>query len=100
MDKETQPATVHGVTKESDPPKQLNNNSTSGNPGLIITPDPLRSNTGKCLLEDFPGGPVVKTVLPMQGAHVQFLVGEPRSHMLNDQKENKTGHLLACGTWF
>ena len=28
---------------------------------------------------DFPGGPVVKTALPLQGAQVQYLVGEPRS---------------------
>ena len=30
---------------------------------------------------DFFGGPVVKTVLPMQGAQVQSLVGELRSHI-------------------
>ena len=33
---------------------------------------------------DFPGGPVVRlSELPMQGAHVQSLVGELRSHMPN-----------------
>ena len=31
---------------------------------------------------DFPSGPVVKTVLPLQGAQVRSLVGELRSHML------------------
>ena len=30
---------------------------------------------------DLPGGPVVKTVLPVQGAQVQPLVGELRSLM-------------------
>ena len=33
---------------------------------------------------DFPGGPVVRlSELPMQGAHVQSLVGDLRSHMQN-----------------
>ena len=32
--------------------------------------------------ECFPGGPVVKTELSMQGAWVQSLFGEPRSYML------------------
>ena len=37
---------------------------------------------------DFPGGPVVKTVFPMQGAWVQSLEGE-RSHMpLGVEKKN------------
>ena len=31
--------------------------------------------------EDFPGVPVVKTELPLQGARVRSLVGELRSHM-------------------
>ena len=30
---------------------------------------------------DFPGGPVVKTLLSMQRTWVQSLVGELRSHM-------------------
>ena len=30
---------------------------------------------------DFPGGPVVDCMLPMQGAWVRSLVGELRSHM-------------------
>ena len=29
----------------------------------------------------FPAGPVAKTMLPMQGTKVQFLVRELRSHM-------------------
>ena len=53
---------------------------------------------------DFPGGPVAKTALPMQGVQVQSLVVELRSHMprgtarknkkqktpLNKQKEKKS----------
>ena len=31
--------------------------------------------------KDFPGGPVVKNVLPLQEAWVRFLVRELRSHM-------------------
>ena len=36
----------------------------------------------KTTLGDFPGGPVVKTVLPLQGVWVPPLVGELRSYML------------------
>ena len=32
-------------------------------------------------MRDFPGGPVVKNPLPMQGTRVRSLVGELRSHM-------------------
>ena len=38
---------------------------------------------------DFPSGPVVKTVLPLQGAWVQSLVQELRFHMLQCS-QNKT----------
>ena len=31
-------------------------------------------------MRDFPGGPVVKTMLPLQGGRVQSLVRELRSH--------------------
>ena len=34
----------------------------------------------------FPKGPVVKTVLPLQGAQVRSLVGELRSHILRGTK--------------
>jgi len=34
------------------------------------------------VLRGFPGGPVVKTLLPRQAATVQSLVGELRSHKL------------------
>ena len=33
---------------------------------------------------DFPGGPVAKTALPVQAAQVLSVVGELRSHMLQD----------------
>ena len=35
---------------------------------------------------DFPGGPVVKTALPLQGPRVQSLVGELKSYMPWGQK--------------
>ena len=36
---------------------------------------------------DFPGGPMVKTALPMQGPRVQSLVRELRSHMPHGQRK-------------
>ena len=39
----------------------------------------------KYLLWDFRGSPVVKTVLPMQGAWVRSPVKELRSHMLHSK---------------
>ena len=41
----------------------------------------LHSLCFKTALRNFPGYPVVKTLLPIQGAQVQFLAGELRSHM-------------------
>ena len=38
---------------------------------------------------DFPGGPVVKTELPMQEAQVRFLLRELRTHMLNGMAKKK-----------
>ena len=34
---------------------------------------------------EFPGSPVVNTVIPLQGVRVQSLVRELRSHMLHNQ---------------
>ena len=46
----------------------------------------------------FPGGPVVKTVLPMQRTWVPSLVGELRSHMLHGLTEkNKKNNILFSG---
>ena len=39
---------------------------------------------------DFPGGPLVKTVLPVQGMQVQSLVGELRSPS-RSERECKVG---------
>ena len=36
----------------------------------------------KAVMGDFPGGPVVRICLPVQGTQVQSLVGDLRSHML------------------
>ena len=38
---------------------------------------------------DFPGGPVVKTALPLQGAQVRSLVGELGSHMPRSTAKKK-----------
>ena len=38
----------------------------------------------------FPGGPAVKTNLPVQGAQVQPLVGELGSYMSHGVAENKS----------
>ena len=43
---------------------------------------------------DFPGGPVVKTLLPMQGVRVRSLVLELRSHLLHGVSKNKVKYLL------
>ena len=42
---------------------------------------------------DFPGGPAVKTVLPLQGTWVQSLVGELRSHMPRSTAKKKKKNL-------
>ena len=44
----------------------------------------------KKLIKDSPGGPVVKTALPVQGAWVQSLVWELRFHMPHGQKTEAT----------
>ena len=42
---------------------------------------------------NFPGGPMVKTVPPLQGAWVWPLVGELRSHMLHGWPKKKKGDI-------
>lgn len=44
----------------------------------------------KNLFRGFRGDPVVKTVLPVQEAKVQLLVGKLGSHMLHVMAKNKT----------
>ena len=39
--------------------------------------------------EDFPGGPLVKTALPMQGIWVQALVGEQIPHAVGPKKKRE-----------
>ena len=38
-------------------------------------------------MKAFPGGPVVKTVLPVQGLWIQSLVRRLRSHTCRDHKK-------------
>ena len=47
----------------------------------------------------FPGCPVVKIVLPMQGAQVESLVGELRSYMLHSAPRKKTAKLKLVHTF-
>ena len=50
------------------------------------------------LLGDFPGGPVVKTLLPLQGTRVRSLVGvELRSHMPRGVPKRNTTKRKALG---
>ena len=77
--------------------------------GLVWPTGPQASFLGascvliqQTLLGDFSGGPVVKTLHShLQGAQVQSLVGELRSHMLQDvakkvknNKSNNNKHML------
>ena len=52
----------------------------------------LRLGLTKWSFGDFPGGPVVK--IPVQGAWVQSLVGELRSHMPYGQKKKNPKHKI------
>ena len=45
-------------------------------------------------IPDFSGGPVLKTVLPMQGAWVLPLISELRSHVLTKEREGKKSDLF------
>ena len=49
-----------------------------------------------CKCRDFPGGPVVKTVLPLRGAQVPSLVGEPRSHIPVGAAAKKKKDVYKC----
>ena len=53
-----------------------------------LEPDMESVNVITCGLGDFPDDPVVK-ILPVQGAWVQSLVGELRSHMLHGVAKKK-----------
>ena len=52
-----------------------------------------KSKTWKEAGVDFPGSPVVKTVLPKQGAQVQSLIRELRAHMPLGLPRNKEKRL-------
>ena len=49
-----------------------------------------------CQCRDFPGGPVAKNVLPLQGAQVRSLVGEPRSHIPVGAAKKKKKDVYKC----
>ena len=54
---------------------------------------------------DFSGSLVVKTLLPLQGAQVQTLVGEQRSHILHNAAKKKkkkkiyVDQITHCPSW-
>ncbi|XP_070321791.1 large ribosomal subunit protein uL22m isoform X1 [Odocoileus virginianus] len=50
---------------------------------------------GKPMRRDFPGGPVAKTVLPLQGVQFQHLVGKLRSRMLHSAAKTKPMRLFS-----
>ena len=58
---------------------------------ISFTPNknPVKWPKKKKKKKDFPGGPMVRTPFPLQGAQVQFLIGEPRSHMPRGRAKNK-----------
>ena len=43
----------------------------------------VKVNSEESWYQDFPGSPVAKTLLSMQGARVQFLVRDLRSNILH-----------------
>ena len=57
---------------------QMNRDEWTNEPWVLLTCKTLTPISRLICLWGFPDGPVVKTVLPMQGAQVQFLVGELR----------------------
>ena len=58
---------------------------------ISFTPNknPVKWPKKKKKKKDFPGGPMVRTPFPLQGTQVQFLIGEPRSHMPRGRAKNK-----------
>ena len=64
-----------------------------------LQPDMESVNVITCGLGDFPDDPVVK-ILPVQGAWVQSLVGELRSHMLHGVAKKKKKKRKSKSMWF
>ena len=58
-----------------------------GDEKRVLHTKPGLGNTKRVQSGDFPGGPVVKKPLAIQGTWVQPLVREPRSHMLSTATE-------------
>ena len=51
----------------------------------------IRMSLKNCSKGNFPDHTVVKTALPMEGAQVQFLIRELRSHMMFSETKTKKG---------
>ena len=67
----------------SPPPTQFQSTESETQKNILILEEKLRYLL--CIKnanwEDFPDGPAIKTVLPLQGVRARSLVGELRSHM-------------------
>ena len=64
------------------PLQSKSQNKKNGRLYLQVSYECQKGAGSKLVPKDLPGSPVVKTVLPLQGAPVQSLGGELRSHML------------------
>ena len=66
------------------PPLQSGDNTFQRHFRRIKGHAALEASSTKIIIWDFLDGPVVKTVIPMQGAKPRSLVKELRSHMLHE----------------
>ena len=69
--------------------QKLGRNTHPERKGMGILSNKEECSKSEARQRDFPGGPVVKTLLPLQGARVPSLVGELRSPMARPKKKKK-----------
>ena len=97
-------AAVFGVTQSRTRLKRLSSSSSSPQVSHL-----LGWQGYKILMTgDFPGSPMIKTLLPIQGAQVRFLLGKLRSHMpatrcsqkQKNENKHRWGFLVLLGSCF